>query len=174
MKGTVTTPSPDLDSWIASPAVRVAHRRPSAAPPERLWDCAQNVRLCDTGLLGRLIRWRLPGTPLDLPFGQLFRTPPFVVLEEDHEHALLSGIVGRIWTLRRDYPRLARPEDFREWSQSGTARVLFAHWIEPVEDGARFALHGSDHHIKVVETLTRIDPNWSGYVTLGQPEAQER
>ena len=46
--------------------------------------------------------------------------------------------------------------------------------IEPMEDGARFALHGSDHDIKVVETLTRIDPDWSGYLTLGQPEAQER
>jgi hypothetical protein len=139
MQGSVTTAGPDLDKWIASPALRVAHRRPSTAPPERLWDCAQRVRLRDTGLLGRLIRWRLPGTPLDLPFGQLFRTAPFVVLEENHEHALVSGIAGRIWTLRRDYPTFGRPEEFREWSQPGTARVLFAHWIEPA-GGGRWAL----------------------------------
>lgn len=135
----MTTGAPNLDEWIASPALRVEHRRLSTVAPERLWDCAQGIRLRDTGLLGRLIRWRLPGTPLELPFGELFRSPPFVVLEDDHEHTLICGMVGRIWTLRRDYPRLARPEDFQEWSRSGTARVLFAHWIEPIEDG-RWAL----------------------------------
>ncbi len=42
----------------------------------------------------------------------------------------MSGIVGRIWTLRRDYPELRDPEEFRAWSTPGTARVVFANWIE--------------------------------------------
>ena len=93
------------------------------------------MRLGDTQLLGRLVRWRIPGTSADIAFAELFRTPPFIVLEED-EHLLLSGIVGRIWTLRRDYPQLRDPDEFLHWSTAGTARVLFATWVEPVDGGA--------------------------------------
>jgi len=92
------------------------------------------VRLRDTQVLGRLVRWRIPGTPGDLAFDEMFRRAPFTVLEES-EHALLAGIVGRIWTLRRDYPRLENAEEFRRWSAPGTARVLFASWAEPLEGG---------------------------------------
>ena len=50
---------------------------------------------------------------------------------------LLSGIVGRIWTIRRDYPSLRDPSEFREWAARGMARVLFASWTEPSDgDGA--------------------------------------
>jgi hypothetical protein len=90
------------------------------------------VRLSDTRLLGRLIRWRIPGTSADQSFGVLFRTYPFTVLEED-DGLLISGLCGRIWTLARDYPDLAGPEAFRDWDRSGTVRVLFAHWVEPGE-----------------------------------------
>ena len=94
--------------------------------------------MSDTHLLGRLIRWRIPGTSADLPFDRLFRTYPFIVLEED-EGLLISGLCGRIWTLARDYPDLAGPQGFREWDTSGTVRVLFAHWVEPGE-GDEFEL----------------------------------
>jgi hypothetical protein len=43
--------------------------------------------------------------------------------------------------------------------------------IEPIDDGAKLALRGTDHRVKVVETLTDIDPNWSDYLALGAPEA---
>ena len=46
----------------------------------------------------------------------------------------MSGLVGRIWTLRRDYPRLTHPDEFRQWSRTGTARVVFANWVEPHGD----------------------------------------
>ncbi len=117
----------ELDDWLPAPAIQVRHGRHSGAPPEALWEAAQRVRLGETGLLGRLIRWRIPGTAPEIGFGQLFREPPFTILEE-REHALLSGVVGRIWTLRRDYPHLGDPEQFRGWSERGTARVLFANW----------------------------------------------
>jgi hypothetical protein len=120
---------PALDTWLPDPTVRVRHSRESSAPPSRLWEAARTVRLQDTRRLGPLVRWRIPGTPSDISFDELFRRPPFVVLEEG-DAALASGIVGRIWTLRRDYPQLRDPDEFRAWSRPGTARVLFANWIE--------------------------------------------
>ena len=122
---------PDLDHWLAQPTIRVAHGRETTVSTDRLWEAARSVRLTDTRLLGRLVRWRIPGLAPDMTFDDLFRSPPFLVLADRQDHALVSGLVGRIWTLRRDYPRLADPEDFRRWSAPGTARVLFANWIEP-------------------------------------------
>jgi hypothetical protein len=126
--------SPRLDGWLPRPAVCIRHRRESPVAPDVLWQAARAVRLRDTRLLGRLVRWRIPGVTGEATFDQLFREPPFAVLEES-ELALVSGIVGRIWTQRRDYPQLANVEDFRSWSESGTARVLFANWAEPGSDG---------------------------------------
>ena len=87
-----------------------------------------------TRRLGRLVRLRIPGVPADMAYDAMFREPPFTVLEED-DGALVVGLVGRIWTVRRDYPTLADPEDFRRWSTPGTVRVLFANWVEPVGTG---------------------------------------
>src|SRR5881227_2030948 len=94
---------PDLDHWIPEPGMRVAHRRESRAGGERLWREARAVKLSETGLLGRLVRWRIPGTTAAMTFDELFRQPPFIVLEQGPS-ALVSGLVGRIWTIRRDYP----------------------------------------------------------------------
>jgi hypothetical protein len=123
-----------LDRWLSEPAIRTHHRRASLADPTRLWRAARTLRLSDTQLLGRLIRWRIPGTSADQSFDQLFRTYPFTVLEED-EGLLISGLCGRIWTLARDYPNLAGPQGFADWDRSGTVRVLFAHWVERREGG---------------------------------------
>jgi hypothetical protein len=118
-----------LDRWLPEPAIRTHHRRASLVGPTQLWNAALTVRLSDTRLLGRLIRWRIPATSADQSFDELFHTYPFTVLEED-EGLLISGLCGRIWTLARDYPDLAGPEAFRDWDRSGTVRVLFAHWVE--------------------------------------------
>ncbi len=124
------TVDPDLGRWLPDPVVGVAHRREAAAGARELWEAARGVRLTDTRALGRLIRLRIPGVAADVTYYELFRAPPFTVLHED-ERTLLSGLVGRIWTLRRDYPALAAPEEFRRWAEPGTARVLFANWVEP-------------------------------------------
>jgi hypothetical protein len=126
---------PQLDEWISRPALRVAHRVESSATPEQLWSAARGVSLAETGLLGRLVRWRIPGLERDESYDALFREPPFVVLDEG-ERALVSGLVGRIWTLRRDYPELHGAEAFRAWSARGTARVVFAHWAVPLSAGS--------------------------------------
>lgn len=129
-----------LDSWLPDPAMRVAHCRESAVSAEELWDAAREIRLRDAAMLGRVVRWRIPGLSPEMAFDQLFRCPPFIVLEERPGQALVSGLVGRIWTLRRDYPRLESPDEFRQWSRRGTARVVFANWTEEASSG-RAALH---------------------------------
>ncbi len=125
---------PRLDDWLPNPAVRTHHRRSSLVDAGELWRAAFGLRLSDTVALGRLIRWRIPETPAQQTFGELFRSYPFTVLEEN-ETSLVSGLCGRIWTLARDYPELAGAEAFRDWDEEGTVRVLFAHWAEPTVDG---------------------------------------
>jgi hypothetical protein len=122
---------PDLDHWLPNAAIRVAHRRQTDVSPDRLWEAARGVRLSDARLLGRLVRWRIPDLAPDLTFDELFRAPPFIVLAEHERQMLVSGLVGRIWTLRRDYPQLRDPQEFGHWDSPGTARVVFANWIEP-------------------------------------------
>jgi hypothetical protein len=123
-----------LDAWLPNATIRTHHRRSSFAPPDRLWDCARAVRLSETRTLGRLVRWRIPGTDAGSTFDQLLRGYPFTLLDED-EHLLVSGLCGRIWTLTRDYPRLGTPAAFRDWREPGTVRVVIAHWLEPHTDG---------------------------------------
>jgi hypothetical protein len=126
--------APDLDKWLTKPALRVAHRRESSVSVEELWEAARTVRLADTAVLGRLVRWRIPGLARNLSYDDLFRQQPFTVLEQG-EHALVSGLVGRIWTLRRDYPELGSAEEFADWSQGGTARVVIANWAVARPEG---------------------------------------
>ncbi len=125
---------PDLDSWLARPLIRIRYRRVASVTAESLWDAAGAVRLDEARTLGRMVRLRIPGLPPSLTFDEMFRSPPFTVLEAGKTW-LLSGIVGRIWTIRRDYPPLRDPSEFREWAARGTARVLFASWTEPADGG---------------------------------------
>jgi hypothetical protein len=125
----------ELNDWVADPAVRTRHRRRAAASPDALWAAARDIRLSETGTLGRLVRWRIPGTAPDQTFRGLLAEYPFVVLAEG-ERWSISGLCGRIWTLSRDYPRIDGPDAFRSWSEPGTVRVLFAHWVAPAGDGA--------------------------------------
>ena len=115
--------------------MRTRHRRAVASDPDELWRAANGVRLSDTRTLGRLVRWRIPGLDGRLTYGELFRDYPFTVVDEGERH-LLAGLCGRIWTLARDYPRLAGPDDFARWDEPGTVRVLFGHWVEESGDGS--------------------------------------
>lgn len=92
------------------------------------------VRLSDTRTLGRLVRWRIPDTPPGLTFRELLARYPFTVLDEGPGYSI-SGLCGRIWTLRKDYARLAGAEEFRAWSEPGTARVLIANWVHETDAG---------------------------------------
>ena len=115
--------------------MRTRHQHAARAEPDALWAAATGVRLQDTKRLGRLVRWRIPGLRASQTYDELFRSYPFTVLEEG-ERFLLAGLCGRIWTLARDYPRLSGPQDFADWDEPGTVRVLFGHWVRPAEDGS--------------------------------------
>jgi hypothetical protein len=129
----------DLDTWLPEPTICTRHRRATTAPADRLWDAAGALAVDATGPLGRLVRWRIPGLPPGETFRGLFATSPFTVLAEG-ERWSVSGLVGRIWTLRRDYPRVEDAPAFAAWAQPGTVRVLFAHWVVEDRDGGA-ALH---------------------------------
>ena len=129
---------PDLDRWLSAPAVRTAHRRESRASPEALWQAASSVQLRDCRLLGRLVAVRIAGSDPAMTFAAMFRAPPFVALAGGPTWAL-SGLCGRIWMVRGEFPALAGPEEFVQWREPGTARVLFANWVEPLAGGS--ALH---------------------------------
>src|SRR5436190_23693671 len=133
--------APDVDGWLPEPTIRVTHSRRSSAEPDALWRAARSVQVRDTALLGRLVQLRIPGTASGVSFDELFRKALFCVLEEG-EPALVSGIVGRIWTLRRDYPKLAGPEEFRTFNTPGTARVIFAMWAASDGSGGRLSAEG--------------------------------
>ncbi|HEY1275322.1 MAG TPA: hypothetical protein VGF25_10445 [Thermoleophilaceae bacterium] len=151
---------PDLDAWLREPQVRTHHRQSAGADPDRLWDAAGTILLRDAPTLSRVVRWRIPGTPADLPFRDLFGRYPFAVLDEG-ERWSVSGLCGRVWTLRRDYPRLDTADEFRAWDEPGTVRVLFAHWVEPDGDG-RAALV-SESRVKPVDRRAglRLRALWS-------------
>jgi hypothetical protein len=144
---------PDLDSWLPKASLRVSHRRESFASADALWASASAIRLSEARVLGRLVRLRIPGVPAHTSFDELFRTPPFTVLTE-HDGALVSGLVGKIWTPRRDYPALEDPEDFRRWSAPGTVRVLFANWVE--DAGPERAALVSESRVAAVDVQGRI------------------
>jgi hypothetical protein len=145
--------APDLDAWLPEPQVRTEHRRDARAPSELLWNAAETVRVCDAPTLGRVVRWRIPGTPRDLPFRDLFRRYPFAVLAEGEQWSV-SGLCGRVWTLRRDYPEIPGAEDFLGWQESGTVRVLFAHWVEANGNG-RSTLF-SESRVQAVDRRARL------------------
>lgn len=143
----------DLDTWLPDPQVQTEHRRDAGAPSERLWHAAETVRVCDAPTLGRVVRWRIPGTPRDLPYRELFRRYPFAVLAEGEQWSV-SGLCGRVWTLRRDYPRIRGADDFLAWDKSGTVRVVLAHWVESDGDG-RSSLY-SQSRIQPVDRGARL------------------
>jgi hypothetical protein len=123
-----------ISRWAGHPVVCSHHRRVARADPQALWEAARSVKLKDTRALGRLVRWRIPDTPLDITYQELFSRYPFTKLEEGDTYSI-SGLCGRIWTLRRDYPRLDGPADYEAWDRRDTARVLVAHWTRPTGDG---------------------------------------
>lgn len=128
-------PPVDLDRWLPEPVLRTNHRRESPASATELWETAATVRLRDCRILGRLIRVRIPGVQSSLTFSELFRSAPFNLLEEGPTYNL-SGLCGRIWSVRSDFGVLSQPSEFRNWHAPGTVRVLFAGWAEATESGS--------------------------------------
>jgi hypothetical protein len=141
-----------LDSWLPAAAVRTVQHRSSSAGAHALWSAAGSIRLADTRRLGRMVRWRIPGLDGSLHYHEMFRTYPFVVLEES-ACGLVSGLCGRIWTLAHDYPALADAAEFAAWNEPGTVRVAFHHQARAVDGGAEIV---SEARVEPVDTRARL------------------
>ena len=144
--------SSTLDSWLPGAAVRTLQRRSASTTPEALWSAAGEIRLADTRRLGRMVRWRIPGLDGSLRYDEMFRTYPFVVLDET-ACGLVSGLCGRIWTLARDYPVLSDAAAFAGWDEPGTVRVAFHHRAIAVDGGAEIV---SEARVAPVDTGARL------------------
>lgn len=149
-----THAAPDLDAWLPAPVIVTRHRRHAQAPADALWAAARSVRLDDTGTIGRLVRWRIPGVPADQSFMGLLAEEPFTVLDEGPRHSI-SGLCGRIWTLQRDYPQLGGPDDFLAWDAPRTVRVLFAHWVT-ADPGANASTLHSEARVAPTDAIAAV------------------
>jgi hypothetical protein len=72
----------------------------------------------------------------DTTFRELFRRPPFTLLEEG-EMASVSGVAGRLWSLSGDYAEFATPAEFMEFARPGTAKVAVCNSVLPDDTGSR-------------------------------------
>ena len=129
--------STSLDNWLPKHDVRIRQARTSHATPAQLWQAALEVRLRDTRTMGRLIRWRLGrhAPSSETTYRDLFRTGIFTLLEDGERHSV-SGVAGRIWAPSGDYARFESAAEYREWSQSGTAKVVFLTAVHEHEHGS--------------------------------------
>ena len=143
---------PDLERWLSEPLVRTSHARTSTASAAQLWRAAGSVRLGDSRLLGRLVSLKIAGVHSSTTFAEMFRASPFVLLEEGDGFAL-SGLCGRIWAVRGDLAELGSAQDFLDWQEPGTARVLFAHWA--ASQGGSASLH-SEVRVAVLDRRAAI------------------
>jgi hypothetical protein len=144
--------APELDRWLPDPQIRTHYSRSASASAAALWPAAETVRVRDAPRLGRVLRWRIPGTPADIPYREVFRRYPFTVLEED-EGWSVSGLAGKPWSLRRDYPQLSGADEFCDWDEPGTVRILFAHWVAEADgDGAAIV---SESRVEPVDRSAR-------------------
>jgi hypothetical protein len=125
----------DLDLWLPDPAVRTYHRREARVDGPVLWAAAQTIRIGESRVLGRLVRWRIPGTRPEQTFREMLISDPFVVLDEGEQH-LFAGLCGKIWAARPALAKLSDRSEFTDWRVAGTARVVFAQWVEPAASGA--------------------------------------
>jgi hypothetical protein len=142
-----------LDHWLPDFSVRTLHHRAAPVGKEALWAAASSIRLADTGRLGKLVSWRIPGLHASQTYHEMFRAYPFTVLQET-EDTLISGLCGKIWTPARDYPRLDDAAAFADWSEPGTVRVAFAHQAEPLENGGSQLI--SEARVDPVDTTARL------------------
>lgn len=111
---------------------RTLHVQRVEVSPERLWHAAQTVRVRDTLTLRPLIALRFgPYAPSpDTTFRELFRRPPFTLLEES-THSSISGLAGRLWALGGAFAAIEGAEDYAAFAEPGTAKVALLNQVRP-------------------------------------------
>jgi hypothetical protein len=127
-----TSPPSPLDRWLPEFHARTLHTQRVPVAPDRLWHAAQTVRVRDTRTLRPIIALRFgPYAPsADTTFRELFRRPPFTVLEES-THSSVSGLAGRLWALGDTFAMLESPDEYAAFAKPGTAKVAVLNQVRP-------------------------------------------
>ena len=117
--------------------MRTFHTRASSVSPTALWAAANEARIRDSRTLRPLIAMHLPGRAprADTTFRELFRTGIFTLLEEGERHSI-SGVAGRLWTPSGHYARFETGADYKEYADSGTAKVALMTSVREHERGS--------------------------------------
>lgn len=150
-----TSPPSPLDRWLPEFHARTLHSRRCPVPPERLWEAAQAVRVNDTLTLRPIIALRFGpyAPPPDTTFRELFRRPPFTLLEES-AYSSISGMAGRLWALGDVFARLESAEDYAAFAEPGHAKVAVLNRVRG--DGAGGAEIESEARVWCTDRSARL------------------
>ncbi len=125
-----------IDGWLG-PEARLLerHESPVAAPPERVAEAVQQVRLTDMPIVRLLIFMRGIRHSKEMTLREFFSTPPFLILEEAPAQEVVIGDAGRPWRLR-ERPSTPDPDQFRAPGQPGTMHVIANLRVDATENGS--------------------------------------
>ncbi len=125
-----------IDGWLG-PEARLLERHQSlvAAPPERVSEAVQQVRLVDMPIVRLLFIMRGIRHSKEMTLREFFSTPPFLILEEAPAHEVVIGDAGRPWRLR-EHPSTPDPDQFRAPGRPGTMHVIANFRVDAAENGS--------------------------------------
>jgi hypothetical protein len=140
LTGAMKTRPPSLiDGWLGREArLLERHESPVAAPPERVAEAVERVRLTDMPIVRLLFLLRRIPHSKEMTLREFFTTPPFLILEEVSEQEVVFGVEGRPWRLR-ERPSTPDPERFRASGQPGTVRTIANLRVDATENGSRLS-----------------------------------
>jgi hypothetical protein len=92
--------------------------------------------LRETRTLRPIIAWRLgryaPGA--DTPLRSVLASHPFHLLAEQGMVSV-SGMAGKLWSLRDTFVRFDGADGFRDWAEPGFCKVVVRHEVRPEGGG---------------------------------------
>ena len=125
-----------IDGWLGTEA-RLLERHESrvAAPPERVAEAVEQVRLTDMPIVRLLFIMRGIRHSKDMTLRQFFSTPPFLILEDAPEREVVIGYEGQPWRFW-ERPSSPDPDQFHASGQPGTMQVFANFRVDATESGS--------------------------------------
>lgn len=118
-----------LDEFLREEDVASRHSIQIQADPGVIYSALHSVRFSDSPVIRWLLRLRGMGSSTKGLSG--LSGTGFIPLADRPGEAIALGIVGRFWTPTGQLRRL-RPEEFRDYQESGTAKGVWVFVIEPL------------------------------------------
>ncbi len=129
-------PPSRIDGWLG-PEARLLERHESrvAAPPERVAEAVEQIRLTDMPIVRLLFIMRGIRHSGEMTLREFFSTPPFLILEEVPALEVVIGNAGGPWRLREP-PSALDADGFRASGRPGTMRAIANLRVEATESGS--------------------------------------